>query len=550
MNHLKALVLMQLKDKIDFSFTHTKKTLIRKIIFTILRFAVVAALAYIVSMVLELFIFYASDLPNVMTFVLTFLLLATTLTCTIGLVKSLYFAADNRVLITMPVGNAWIFISKIVVYYLYELLRQYMFIFPILLGIGLYMNTIVSPLFIPWMAITMLLVPALPVLIGGILSIPALFIARFVNRVPLLKIILVVAGITAFVWGVVAVIDLIPENIDILNYRPDVKAIIKNFIVDVGKSIPVCGWLVTMFIGVRQPDMTYSLFDWTVPLIFVSMLAIIALLFVVVYFLSKPLFFKMMSKSFEFEKKYTIQRRKNKPHGKVFAFLQKEFKLCILNTEVSMSFLAVYIAVPLLIYLMNSLYAAMNTSLQGDVLSWTFNVLIMLLPMLASNSMISTLYSKEGRAGYMKKTEPVNILFPLISKLFFFLLFSIPSIVGTIVVFGKFYSEIFTWYELVLLALTLLFFQYGHIFFSAMLDVMNPQNEQYATVGESAQNPNENKSTLVAFAISVAVTLFAYLFFNENVFTAVLRLCLIGGVFCFAMIRSFVLNVKAYYYEK
>ena len=117
MKHLKALVLMQLQDKVDFSFLNTRKTLIRKIVFTLLKFVGVGAAAFLIRYLLGFIIFQNSDTPQIMIVVLTFLLGISVITCTVGLVKSLYFADDNRVLITFPVGNNIIFISKLIVYY-------------------------------------------------------------------------------------------------------------------------------------------------------------------------------------------------------------------------------------------------------------------------------------------------------------------------------------------------------------------------------------------------------------------------------------------------
>ncbi|MBR2932883.1 MAG: hypothetical protein IKC33_01065, partial [Clostridia bacterium] len=107
--------------------------------------------------------------------------------------------------------------------------------------------------------------------------------------------------------------------------------------------------------------------------------------------------------------------------------------------------------------------------------------------------------------------------------------------------------------------------QYGHIFYCATLDVMNPQNEQYATVGESVNNPNESKATILAFIASAIMSLLAFVFFKnpEILFTfmpysvhgiyytiPIVKLFAIAAVFCAATLYMFIGKVKAYYYEK
>jgi len=293
-------------------------------------------------------------------------------------------------------------------------------------------------------------------------------------------------------------------------------------------------------------------FTGETALLTLGLIGVIAALFGLVFLVSRPLFFRMMSKSFEFEKKAVNQKKLNNQHGQLASCLLKEFRLCVLNTDISLGFLVTYIAVPLLIYLLNKLYGAMSLSTPGVFITYSCNVLIMMLPMLASNSVIATLYSKEGRAAYMKKTKPVNILIPIISKIFFFMIFSVPSIIATVSVFSSFgfVRDNFSWYDFIMLAFMLLAFQWGHVLVSALLDLMNPQNEQYATVGDSAKNPNEGRSTLLAFAISILIALFGNLLISEGLTVGVLKMMLISFVFFGVSLLLFIRCVKTYYYEK
>ena len=543
---------MQLKDKLDFGFVKTKKTLIRKIVFTLLKFLIVVAACYVVNLLLTLFIFNASDEPKIMVFVLALLLVISLISCTIGLVRALYFADDNKVLITFPVSANVIFISKIIVFYIYELIREYMLIVPILLGFGLFNISRFTFWFMPWSLIVMLFVPCIVVLAAALISIPSLFVARFANRYPVVKLVLFFMLVGAATWAIVEVVGIIPENLDFTKIVPPLRRLLVDFFDRIGRYLPPIEALVGLLIGEQNKSLTYNVFTARTVLYFGILLFSAAALFAITYFVSRPIFFKMMSKSFEFEKKSVNKARLNKKHGKLYAFTLKEFRLCILNTEVSLSFLTVYMLVPVMIFVLNKLYSAINTRLAGQVMTYAFTLLIMLLPMLASNGMIAKLFSKEGRAAYMKKTEPVNILEPIFAKLSFFLILSVPSIIASVAVFGSFVSQRFHWYDLVFLGGTIIFVQWAHILYSALTDIMNPQNEQYATVGESAQNPNENKATITAFALSAFFAFFGYVLFNENpaITGATVKLFLIAAVMLGVMTLIFVKSIKAYYYEK
>jgi len=88
------------------------------------------------------------------------------------------------------------------------------------------------------------------------------------------------------------------------------------------------------------------------------------------------------------------------------------------------------------------------------------------------------------------------------------------------------------------------------LFWSAELDVMNPQNHQYQTTGNSHKNPNENKSTIYAFVFSA---LFAFIYFflvTEDVRVVYTKMFIVAIAFCVIRLRSYFTKVKLYYKEK
>ena len=151
----------------------------------------------------------------------------------------------------------------------------------------------------------------------------------------------------------------------------------------------------------------------------------------------------------------------------------------------------------------------------------------------------------------MKKTKPIYALYPLMTKIFFNAILSIPSLCVSVFVFGKYVN--FTMIQILLLSLTMLVIHYGHMIYSATLDVMNPQNEQYATTGINIDNPNENKSTMWAFIISFLFALIAYKLLSESVLGSatqdltfgILKLLFIGAVYFVSMIMLFIKRIKA-----
>ena len=552
---LRPLVAMQLRDKIDVNAAKNKKQFLRILFINLLKFLVVTGCAFLVFYLCVTFIFTTDETPKVLILVLSISLLLSLITCTSELMKTLYFAEDNRVLITFPVEPNKIFISKIIVYYLYELKKSLFFLVPIILSgvILLCMKGLCSPLAVVWMIIPLLFVLMLPVLIGALLSIPAMYVYRFLKQRSTIQVLLFFACLVGGIACIVYLINLIPTNIDLINQWPIIKESVRTFLIGVEKNLVVISQLLYMIIGDKTQNLSYVISLMSIVKIIVLILTCVVLA-VLVYFLSRPLFFNMMSKNFEINKS-TKGNKPNKRKNKYFTFLSKEFVVNLRTINISVNYLMVYVVVPIMILFLNVMYEAMDTRTLGDLLIYSFNILLILLPMLASNALVATYYSREGRAGYLKKTKPIYALYPLMTKIFFNALLSIPSLCASVCVFGKYVD--FNGIQILLLILTMLTLHYGHMIYSATLDVMNPQNEQYATTGINVDNPNENKSTMWAFIISFIFALISYKLLSEsvlgsatqNITFGIVKLLMLGIAYFASMVLMFVKRIKAFYYE-
>ena len=564
MKQIKTLVLMQLRDKIDLSWTKTRKGRIHTIIMSILKFAFITVLYTAILYAASLFnLVYYSDMPQIMTLVITIVMCLLLVTNTIGLTKSLYFAEDNKVLITLPVSNNKIFVSKLLVFFFYELKRSFSFTIPIVLGcaLNIYLKGMLPLISFVWMIIPTILIVALPVLVGALLSIPALYVYRLVNKIGVLKIILFLGAVALYIYIFLSISRFIPAEIDMMKQWPEIRNFIIKFLNDFESKNVVVTWITRTLIGEKELIGMFKITWLTVGKVAI-LFGVSILLYFIGYLVSRPLFFIMMSKSFEFNKNKG-KEKKNRRHLPFVSFNLKEFKVSIRSIEVSLNYLLVYITVPLLIYLLNRVFIAIDKKLTGVYMSYAFNILIIVLPLLLSNSLVATLYSKEGRAGYIKKTKPVNPIKPLIAKLTFNIVCVIPSVVFSVLFFSGYVNicaaedtEFLTPLGLVntiILIVAILLLYYAHLFGSATLDIMNPLNEAYATSGTIDNNENENKSSIIAFALAVIFSLFSFILFNEaitakyGVTMVCAKLFLIAFLFAAYFITNYFLKIKAFY---
>lgn len=556
MKHLGTLVAMQLRDKVDLSWIRKKGSAIRNIIFSLLKLAILTAVVYLLLYFSNyLGIFSYDESPIIVVLVLTVSLGLSLISCTFELMKNLYFSEDNRVLITLPVNTNKIFISKLIVYYIYELKKSISFIIPITLGclILLITNSLCSPIVLLWIWVPIMFIISIPVLLGALLSIPMMYIYRFLKKYSIAELLLFLIVLVGAIIGVVYLINLIPSepgSINLIQQWNTISITINDFLKFVQKKLFIIGHLLSIIIGEKQLNLMYS-FELITLIKFAILVTICVVLFISSYFISRPIFFGMMAKNFEINKK-DKNNGKNKKHNKYITFINKEFIINLRTLNISVNYLMIYIIIPILILFINRIFGAMNLSAFGQRLVYAINALLITLPLLASNSLVATYYSREGRAGYMKKTKPIYALYPLLTKLFFNILFSIPTVFITVAIYGSLTDVSFICS--LLFGFSILFIHIGHMVYSADLDIMNPQNEQYATTGLTIDNPNENKSTIIAFILSICFALITYRLVFEgilanNIVLGYLKLCGIGLIYAVCCIYMFVKRIYAYYYE-
>ena len=561
MKQLFQLTLFQLKDKVDMSWMKSKKTLIQSIVFGVLKFLLVVAIAFAVLFALSYVGFiskYQDVLPLFTMFlsVITFLSLCSS---TYNLTKSLYLADDNKVLITFPVNANKLFFSKLFVYFFYELKKSFLLLIPGVFGFLLF-ETIgfkgreLSALTLLWMIIPIILLVVIQVLLSAVISIPFMYVYRLFKRNQIFDLIVVGAAVTVFIIAVINLINLIPDDIDLDRQWPSMVNGFENFIIAFDKyAYPINLYSRVFFGESSSSGFHYQLVGMTFLKTLIA-IGVIGLLTLFAFLLIRPVYFKMIYKTFEFDKNPQLAAKKNVKHKKYVTFANKEFKLSFRDFDISGSYIAIYIIVPILLFFMDRVISAISTSMRGNNIAIAVNALLTILPLLASNSTIATLYSKEGRTAYLTKSNPVNPFIPLTSKLLFNLLFCVPSIIACAIIFANF-SGLGVLIA-VLFSVSVLLIQYAHIFYCAAQDIMNPQNEVYATTGNDFNNPNEAKATVMAFIGSFVLTVVLYFMLvesmslHENYLSAFIRLLIIAALLFAGFLYLFIKKIQAFYYEK
>ena len=551
MKSLIVLVKMQLKEKLNFKRRELKDVSLFRIalstVLAILKFAAVTALCIaflLAANLLGIFSINNTVPATVISIAFAVMLLASIVSCTAGLTNAMYYSRDNAILLTLPCRPMQVYFSKLLIFFVFELQRSFGFIVPLFIA---YFYTHNYPvIFYPWLLVGFILVSLFTVSLGALLSIPTMIFCNFFRQKKTLQMVSLLFVVGAAFGALMFAISLIPANIDLVATWDKTFYQIQDVLVAYANHFAWFFDLTKLMLG--DPYFYIVTFKLDLMLMrFLQIAGITAALFVAGLLIVRPLFYKMASTPFEYLKK-EVKPKANRPVSPMLTTLCVESRSMMKSIDKVFANVGVLLAIPLLTFLLNKIFLAMNTRSLGDYMVVTFNILIIMLVALNTNCNMASLYSKDGRSIYLIKTQPMHAYPLLLSRLIPGASVVFLSLAATFAILLK--TASFGFANTLLLILGLLFIYIAHMFFSAEMDVMNPQAEIYATVGNYDNNPNEIKATVTAFILSFVSAAAVLLLLMEGRPGVYLKLFLVGLALAILSAWSFYSKVKLYYKEK
>ena len=531
---------MQLKEKLDFGFLRSKKQTMFKVAFSLILFLLVFGVSYFIMWLarfLNLFsAFYRIPL-SFMAFVYFVIFVMNTITCTIGLSKTFYYSKDNQLLVTFPVNPNALFFSKLLVYFLSEIKKCFYFAVPIFWAYGFISSF--SFVYFIWVTVMLVILSAIPVLIGAILSIPTNYVMAFFRRYPLFKVVGVIIVLGVFVFGATYVINLIPEDINLIKSWTAVSKALREFLSSFqGWCYPF--YAISIFLCGKYEYLSATLFTEYSYIVLLCVIGVILVLVGLAYITSRPLYLHLITKEFEVSSKKNQKLRRNVARDSLLSVCLYETEKNVKNPSILSTSITTMVVAPIAVLLLNSIYLAINTRLVGDYLTISFNVLVVMIFVLSHNINLSSVYSRDGDALVINKTFPISpfkLLFPRLIYNFVISLIILTSSASIFFAFSTLSAG-----DCALLFFAMLFAMLIHMVWSAELDFVKPSYNVFKSQGGAGINPNEVKSSLLAFAISAimfGLSFFFLMYTTKLVFVRVL------------MVVLFVLALRIYlYYTK
>ena len=545
---LYTLVIMQLKDKWNMSFKTNKKMTIFKLVALVIVFAIIT---FVIKMMMDLStntlgIFIGMKIPlAAMIPILTLVTVFEVISILVGMTKALYFSKDNVVLITYPVKSSTLFLSKLIVYYLDAVKKSFTLFVPLFFAFGLVYGNPVYYYF--WVIFLDLFYVAILVLICGLLSIPAYFVLRFLERFKIVKIILAVALLGAFIYGTIVLLGLIPENLNIIaEYQTFTKGL-NAFLTDYRNKMFISRVLSGMFFGVYSSSTVslqiFNFYSWSV------LLSIIALIVAFVFlnaFVAKPFYTKMIARS-NSSSTAKKKEKKNHKHNKLLSVLLYELKRIFRDEKIIVSSLLTIVIVPLFIAIANKVYNSMDTDVIGNSFIVIFNFFFISIAVTGHNTTSSYIYSKDGPSWSINKTMPVNPEASLSLRLVYNTFISLIVIIPSSIVAFK--SEYLAKYSIVLFILALFLISLFHNVISASYDFSHSKNKDKADIGSEVVSTHVAISILYSMICIAFSSAFLFVCLLTTSTNPLLRLMLFWLVLSIILVYYFLRKIHLAYQE-
>ena len=507
---LLTLVKLQLSEKLRWkqnaSTAYKAATIGKRIGYMGVAFGIFTGLFYVIFNLLflepntEYFVFFV--------FVLQIISI---ISCVVQSSNILYTSRDNSLLLTYPVKHHQVYISKILVMYILELLKSLTLVFPLFMAYATIVPGVMTANYVVSGLVYAVLLPFIPVLLGAIISIPFVYLTKILkhsNWVKGIFSILLFAGLIVLTVFVVKFIDA--------NSPIRIVALFKKFNRDISAFVTKANEfaLYANFVG-RGMCAQDTVTAWSNHGLMLASLAGISLVSVAI---SLPSFFTLASSASEnaATKKH---KGENKAHKSTFiTFLRKELTLSIRSIGNFASDYAFLFAMPFVLIILTCIFVNIERNELGMSLTYGLLGLITLVMLCASNTASATAISSEGSEFVLLKTAPgkmSNIIWSklLVNFIISFVMTTISFIILRIVLSADIEKGLLDGTKLLLVYIYVNLIEIGLLLWSIQLDIVNPKLREFANAQNKNEIANSSQSIIIGLIFSIVFSAVSILLF-------------------------------------
>ena len=528
---LKYLVLLQAGEKFRGIKKGQGKQAVFKVFLKVLAaVAVTGVLFFVFNYVKNHFVFTFDK--ELFTTVIFLTQIISIITCVGSMMDVLYNSKENTMLLAFPCNYNEIFISKIIVFALEEIRKSCFFILPFLLSYGLVSGAGASywAQLIPiWIFIVLF-----PVLFSAIISIPAIFVKKFLERHSILfgaLVAILLGGIFALVTYA---LSFLPTPVRLIAVYNTFMNAFRAILIKINKF--------SLFYNFLGNAMFGRMIYLYAPLLLVIFVSVTLLCF----FVAMPFYFKAASSSAEHSTAGQHKVGKTHINNLFMTFFRKEVKLMFRSSKSLNSALSIILVFPIISYIMNFIVAAVKTNLYGDYMTIAFNVMITLSLLSTYNANCASAISQEGSEFAILKAAPSNTTLATWAKLTLTMIVDLLAVATMCLVIT--FTTTLGAKDIALMAGIILPVSLGNILWSFQIDLLNPKINDYAVKGDAVvDNPNIAKALLVGFLISTLMGVLNLLLLIDDYASGWARVYAIGYAYFLIRFYLYRSNLRVYF---
>ena len=450
-----------------------------------------------------------------------------------NIISTLYMSKDNELLMVLPISFNEIFISKVLVLYVSELIFSLSYLFPIFVSLGL-----LGSLGVTYYLTVLLLMPILPIFpiaLASILSIPVMLLVRFLKKHLALSVTVLLTLVVGVFVGYMEIVTNMSGAFNIAEKQIESSLKINQSITKLGASI--WGYF----------HIAESLFDMSLFYRALIFLAGSLILFCVCFLLIRPFYFRIATMTTENTSREKRRVKKFKKYTPFQSLLLNEIRSVFRSPGYLFQYFLFPLLMPLIVYTYDKLLVSIVVNQAGKNMIVGAHVLVLSIIALMSNTISSTAISREGGTFYIAKCTPVSFYEQVKAKIAFNAIFTIGAVFITTIL-----TLILTDYGAVTVigaGVCVSVMSFGHICHSFDMDLRNPVLDWY----DNSEITSISKSTTVcivyALLLSVLSCLIVILTASLSMLIAFVVLFIVSALYCAARVYLLALRTK-HYYEK
>lgn len=299
-----------------------------------------------------------------------------------NIINTLYLCRDNELLICLPVTPNQLFISKVLLIYLKEILVNAVISVPLFVSLGFFGGLGVN--FFLSIPILLLVLPIFPITLASFISIPIMWVIRFLKSRPALSIATILILVSLCLAGYIALISSFAESFNIVNKQIETVRKINAAILSFGRDIFVYYQLATAMLSIKK---------WFYILLFILLCALVS---TVAILLVRPLYFKIAMSSLENTVKNKARHRNFVTRKPFASLIIREIK-CIFRspTDVFEYFLFTLL-MPFIVFSYDKLLMSISVNQAGVNMIAGSHVMIVAIMAMLSNIVSASAISRDG----------------------------------------------------------------------------------------------------------------------------------------------------------